>query len=388
MLDRDLVEREYGYLGEDIYLNIASVAMPPARVRDVCRNFLDDYVSTFCRKIFDDFGSMRRRAGEKLSKLINAAPEEITFVKNTTEGNSILACGYELAVGGNVVVCDLEHPSNLFPWINAQRRGIKVKSIATRHGEIPAESVIAAMDGDTRVVALSAVQYGTGYFSDLKMIGEACRRRKVVFAVDAIQGLGRLKIDVNEFCIDYLSCGGFKGLLGTLGAGFVYCDSGLIRSIVPPYAGYQSTTGHAEPPAVTRDFENLPWHDDVRRLEAGGQNTYGIMAMDKGVELILELGIDEIESHIRGLEAYMRERITDLPRLKILRPADPARWSGIVCVLFPEHAFDAARGIMEKHKIHATLRKGYLRLSIGFYNSREQMEIVTQALMELSVRCN
>ncbi len=99
MLDQLLIEKEFGYLEPNIYLNISSVAMPPVRVREVCRSFMDDYVESMGRKVMTDFEGMREETKKKLAQLINANPEEIIFVKNTTEGNSILASGYQKAPG-------------------------------------------------------------------------------------------------------------------------------------------------------------------------------------------------------------------------------------------------------------------------------------------------
>ncbi|MCC8023957.1 MAG: aminotransferase class V-fold PLP-dependent enzyme [Clostridium sp.] len=382
MLDQLLIEKEFGYLEPDIYLNISSVAMPPVRVRDVCRSFMDDYVESMGRKVMTDFEGMREETKKKLAQLINANPEEIIFVKNTTEGNSILASGYQKAPGGNVVICDLEHPSNLFPWINARSRGVEIKAVKTREGQVPAESVLEQMDEDTRVVSLSAIEYGSGFFTDLKTIGRECRRRGIVFAVDGIQALGRMEIDVEDMCIDYLAAGGFKGLMGTLGAGFVYCSPTLISHIVPPYSGYQSTVSHGVPPEVTTDFQQLPWHDDIRRLESGSLNTYGIMAMDRGVDLILELGIRDIQEHIINLERYLRGKLSALP-VTVWGQKEPERWSGIIVVQFPARLFQKARDIMDRYRIYTTLREGYIRISIGLYNTKQQMDSVYNALREL-----
>ena len=155
----------------------------------------------------------------KIARLINAAdPHEIAFVKNTCEGISIVADGFPLGRGDNVVVADQEHQANLYPWINVhQRKGVELKVVKSVHGEIPTEKMISMMDENTKILAISAAQFSTGFFTDLTTLGTECHKRGVVFVVDGIQVIGRIKIDVRKMHIDYLAAGSNKGLLGTLG---------------------------------------------------------------------------------------------------------------------------------------------------------------------------
>ena len=255
--------------------------------------------------------------------------------------------------------------------------------VKSRDGEIPMEDMIAAIDGNTRIVTVSAVQFSTGFYMDLKKLGEECRKRGVLFAVDGIQALGRLKLDVQEMGIDWLAAGTNKGLLGTLGAGLVYCRSELTEKITPPYASYQSVVSHVEPPAITTNFESLEWHSDARRFESGNLSYNCICAINKGMELILELGIENIEEHIRHLEKLLREKISDL-ELPVVQAKDSKNWGGMVCVYYPPNADEEAKKILEKYKIHCTMRGGYIRFGLNFYNTEEQMETVSAALHEIS----
>jgi selenocysteine lyase/cysteine desulfurase len=239
------------------------------------------------------------------------------------------------------------------------------------------------MNERTRVLAVSSAQFSTGFMSDLHALGAECRKRDILFAVDAIQTLGRIKLDVQVMNIDWLAAGGNKGLLGTLGAGFVYCSDRIIKSIIPPYAAYQSTETHVEPPAITTDFETLEWHPNARRFESGNLNYNGILAISKGVDLLLELGIDNIDAHIRELETRLRDKIRPLP-LKIVEPRDPKNWSGIVCVYYPPNFEEEAKAILAERRIHATIRGGYIRFGIDFYNTAEQMDITADALSSIA----
>jgi selenocysteine lyase/cysteine desulfurase len=375
-----LIEEEYGFLEGEIFLNVSQIVMPPRRVQAAYRGFMDDYVKNFGEDLIQRGWTVAGEARPKIARLVNArSPDEIAFVKNTCEGMSILADGCPLEGGDEALIADQEHQSTLFPWINQRRRGVVLRVTESANGEIPIERVLAGMNERTRVLAVSSAQFSTGFMSDLRALGQECRKRNILFAVDAIQTLGRIKLDVQEMNVDWLTAGGYKGLLGTLGAGFVYCSDRIVRDLIPPYAAYQSTVSHVAPPAVTTNFENLEWHPNARRFESGNLNYNGILAISKGVDLLLELGMDNIDAHIRGLETRLRDKIRSLP-LKTVEPRDPKNWSGIVCVYYPPQFEEEVKAILAEHRIHVTIRGGYIRFGIDFYNTPEQMDVAADAL--------
>lgn len=384
MLNWELIREEYGFLDGEIFLNVSQVCMPPKRVQKAYGSFMDDYVKCFGEGVVDAAWSIVHGCRPKLAKMIHAAHDhEIGFVKNTAEGMGILAAGYPLKPGDSVVIADQEHQSTLFPWINAhQTRGITLKVVQHEDNEIPAEKMIAAIDEHTKILVVSSAQFSTGFLADLRALGTACRERGVVFAVDGIQTLGRMEMNVQEMCIDYLVAGSNKGLLGTLGCGFIYCSDRIVQKIIPPYAGYQSTVSHVSPPSVTSNFESLEWYPHARRFESGNLSYNCILAVDQGVELLLELGIPNIEAHILKLEKHLREKIADLP-LHVVQAKDECHWSGIVCIYYPKAHERDVEDILHRYHIHCTMRGGYIRLGIDFYNTMEQMDAVSEALHQV-----
>lgn len=383
MLNKQLIDKEFGYMKGHVYLNSSLVGMPPERVKDACRVFMDEYVATFNDSIKSDLLAKRKAAKANIARLINATADDIVFEKNVTEANATFAMGYEpLKPGTNVIIADSDFPNTIYPWIHAHhQRNFDLKVYKTNRGQIPADDIIAMMDENTRAVAVAAVQSGWGYFVDLKKIGSECRKRGIAFVVDAFQGLGRVNIDVQDCCIDYLACGGFKALMGTWGASFIYCHPDTIGKVYPPTAGYQSAKSHVLAPGVTTDFSQVHFLDGVQRLEAGGQCTYAIHSIGKGVELILELGKDEVEKHVLSLERHLRDRLSDLP-LDVITPDDPARLSGMIVALYPEELTDKLKEILAREKIHATVRPGYIRMTVALFNTLEDMGLTAGALKE------
>ena len=384
MLNLDLIQKEYGFMGDTVFLNVSQVVVPPKRVQDAYRKFMDDYVSNFGIDIVSRAWDIVNNTRPKLQKLINAKEShEIAFVKNTAEGISILANGIKYNEGDNIVIADQEHQSILFPWIAAHERyGVELKVVKSIGKDVDVDGLIAAIDEHTRVVAVSSVQFSTGFRADLKKLGAACKEKGVIFCVDGIQALGRLKIDVQEMNIDWLAAGGNKGLLATLGAGFVYCSDRIVKDIIPCYAGYQSTVSHVSPPSITTEFDHLEWYPHARRFESGNLSYNCIEAISNGVDLVLELGIENIESHIKMLEKHLRSLISDL-KLTVVQAENEKDWGGVVCVYYPPEKEADVVKILENHKIVGTMRGGYIRFGLNFYNTMEQMEIVSKALHEI-----
>ncbi|WP_028329419.1 aminotransferase class V-fold PLP-dependent enzyme [Brachyspira alvinipulli] len=385
MLNKKLIEEEFSFLNGVIFLNVASVVMPPKRVQESYKSYMEEYVQNFGINLVSKSWNIVNETREKISKLINSKySHEIAFVKNTCEGMSILASRYPLKKGDNVIIADQEHQSALFPWINMhEQKGIVLKVIKNKNGEVDYKEMANAIDNNTKILIVSSIQFSTGFLSDLYFLGEECKKKGVIFAVDGIQSVGRMNIDVQKMNIDYLTCGTNKGLLGTLGAGFVYCSDNIVEKIIPYCAGYQSTINHISPPSITDNFEYIEWYPHARRFEAGNLNYNCILAISKGIDLILELGIDEIEYHIRKLERRLRESLKNIP-LTVVQAKNEKNWGGIVCIYYPNNQEEKVQEILSKYKIYCTMRAGYIRLSINFYNTEEQMDIAAKAIDEIS----
>lgn len=383
MLNFELINKEYDFMQDVIFLNVASVVMPPNRVQKDYNSFMSRYIANFGEDVVGRAWQIVANTRPKISRLLNCQPEEIAFVKNTAEGIGTLAMGYPFKPGDNVVIADQEHSSNLYAWINVQRRGVQLKIVpSTNNCDINLDNILANLDEHTKILAISAVQFSTGFYADLERLGAECKKRGIIFVVDAIQAYGRLNIDVQKCNISWLACGGNKGALATLGVGFIYCKNELAPKISPSFAGYQSTITHASPPSITENFETLEFCPHARRFEAGNLNYAGIEALGNGADLLFELGLENIQEHILKLEKLLRAQLQTL-KLHIVTPAKESNYGGVICIYYPKEAETQVVEILKKHKIYATMRGGYIRFGINFYNTKEQMQRVGQAMWEI-----
>lgn len=303
------------------------------------------------------------------AKLINTSPDEVTFVKNTSEGLSFVANGLQWNTGDNVVLSNVEFPANVYPWMNLQARGVHLKMVIEENGRIPLERLISAIDNRTRVVTISAVQYVSGYRIDLAALGEVCRQRGVFLCVDAIQALGAFPVDVKKMHIDFLSADGHKWICGPEGAGIFYCNQAVLGHLRPSTVGWLSM----------KDAENyghyvFEFRDDARRFDSGSYNIAGIYGLGAAIELLFEIGIDNISERIVRLTDQLVAGVRD-KGYRVISPRQPEEKSGIVAFFSDVHDLAAIqRHLQAEHRLIIAVREGRLRSSPHFYNSEAEIQ--------------
>lgn len=307
-----------------------------------------------------------RRAG---ATLINADPEEVTFVKNTTEGIAFVANGLRWNTGDNVVITNVEFPANVYPWLNLQAAGVRVKMVREEAGRIDFEQIAEAIDGRTRVVSISAVQFASGFRCDLTKIGQLCQVKGVLFCVDAIQALGVLPIDVREMHIDFLSADGHKWLCGPEGCGLFFCNRELLGHLRPSTVGWMCMKN-------ADDFGHyqFEFRDDARRFDSGSYNIAGIYGLGAAIELLLEIGIDAISKRVLSLTDRLVTGLRE-KHYRVLSSRQPGEASGIVAFISDKHDHtEIQRHLQAEHRLVIAVREGRLRASPHFYNTEEEID--------------
>lgn len=309
------------------------------------------------------------------AQLINADAEEITFVKNTSEGINYVANGISWVTGDNVVSTDMEFAANVYPWLNLQSRGVTLRRVPSEEGRVPFDRLAAAIDKRTRIVAVSSVQWLNGFRIDLTRLGELCKDKGVLLFVDAIQSLGVQPIDVRAMNIDFLAADSHKWLCGPEGAGIFYCQRELIGHIHPTEIGYMAMKHGFETNEIRMDLR-----DDARRFDSGVYNLAGVCAMGASINLLLEIGIDQVQYNVKGLTDQLVEGLRR-KNWTVHSPRTSSEWSGIVTFSSDKHDLDVLRKhLRTEFKIIVAARMGLLRASPHFYNSPEEIEQLIDAL--------
>lgn len=378
---------EFDYLGNKAYMDVACVAMQPKRTLTCCREFQDQFVKSNGEICFTSYSTIRDVVRTTIANLLGCSEENILFTPNTTAGDCLLMTGLTFQNGDNVVVSNFDFSSVNLGWYKLQEKGLKVKTVTAENGCITADSLIRAIDRQTRVVAVSHVHNLSGYRVDIEKLGNVCRERDIYLSVDGIQAAGRIPIDVVKAQVDIYSCGGFKGLLGVLGSAFTYCSDRVLETIQPVVWSDSNLDIDDEMPE-TAQLTSLSYRPKIARLEGGSNNTYGIAAMGTSIDLLLEIGVENIHSHIIELEREFRSILEkeSLP-IHIWGADEITHWSGIISFSFDKKYLDKLKCHLAQTQIFVTLDEkkdeGYLRISLHYYNKREHIERLARILKEV-----
>jgi selenocysteine lyase/cysteine desulfurase len=308
------------------------------------------------------------RVREMAAQLLGARhSREVAFVENTSSGLSMVAEGFDWKPGDNVVGAALEFPSNVYPWMNLAACGVEYRQVPERDGRIDPDEVLATMDGRTRMLALSWVQYASGFRSDLVRLGAACRERDVLFVVDVIQGLGVLPLDVEDSFVDVAAAAAHKWLLGPEGIGLLYVSDRVIDRLRPNRAGWRSMRN----PYNWTEYD-LAFAEGAKRFESGTLNVYGIHALGGSLDILREAGAATVE-RVLGLTERAARGLVDLG-FTLVSSRLPGETSGIIAATHPRHdPRDLVKRLGEKDILVAA-RAGRFRISPHFYNTEDEID--------------
>jgi selenocysteine lyase/cysteine desulfurase len=367
--------REFPWTAETIYLNNASIGPLPERTRLVLEEFNRRRTMPFRLPDRDLFGTMTE-CRRLVAQLLSVTPGEIALTVNTGFGLAVVARALALRPGDVVLVSDREFPANVYPWMRLRESGVTMELVPTTSQGWPDEARLLERleDPRVRVLAVSLVQFSSGYLADLAALSAATRRTGAYLVVDAIQGVGHVPVDLTRIQVDVLACGGQKWLLSPWGSGFVYVRRELIPGLDPPVTGWMAFEGTDDLTRLTRYDDTL--RADARRFELMTLPYQDFAGMNASLGLLLELGVERIGGHLRQLQepfVSWAERSGG----RIVSPQDSHR-SGILAIA-PAGVEEAFRRL-KAARIICSLREGSIRLSPHAYNTVEEMERVVEVL--------
>jgi len=350
------------------FLEAAGMTPLASPGRDAMVSLLDEISQSAYLKM-DEWSDRAKQARKTAAGLIGASDKEIAFVRNTSDGVSLVASGLGLRSGDEVIINDLEFPSNVYPWLNLQRLGVVVKTVKNDDGRVTIDSIAKAITPRTKIVAISSVQYLSGHRTDLNALGALTRDKNVLFFVDAIQSLGAIPLNVKQSGIDFLSCGGFKWLCGPMGSGIFFCDEKRLEDLDLLRVGWNSVING-------EDFSDIDmtFRDDARRFEEGSPNLAGIYGLHESIKLVTSLGVARNEAHIIALTDRLIEGL-ESKKLQIFSPRGEGEKSGIV-IFAPsgESKTDELSKRLADNKIMVIKRGRGIRVSPHFYNTASDID--------------
>ena len=360
---------EFPLTDELIYLNHAAVAPWPKRTGEAVIKFAEQN-TRYGSHFYPDWLNKEAELRTQLQTLLNApSPEDIALVKNTSEALSFVAYGLPWQAGDNIVSSNEEFPSNRLPWESLANQGVEFRQANLHSAGTPEDALFALVDSNTRLLTISSIQFASGLRMDLERIGEFCKRRGILFCIDAIQSLGAVQFDVQAYHADFVMADGHKWMFGPEGLGVFYTTPEARDKLKLTQYGWHMMKD-------THNYENKPWevHPTARRFECGSPNMLGIHAFSASLSLLLETGMAAVEAMVIKKSDYLKDAIDKNEHLVLLSERQSRLKSGIVVFKHRTVSNEVLYNYLQENGVVCALRGGGIRFSPHFYNTLEEID--------------
>jgi len=377
-----------------VYFDSAASAQKPVQVLMAEEKLHNDYYGNIHRaahfmadKATEQFEEVRT----KIKNFINAEyREEIIFTKGTTESVNLVAfsfCEQFLNEGDEIIVSEMEHHSNIVPWqMAALRKKAKIVKLPfSDSGELKLEKLPSLINKKTRLIAVAHVSNVLGTINPISAIIKIAHENNVAVFVDGAQAAQHLQIDVRKLDVDFYAFSAHK-MYGPNGVGILYGKKKWLEQI-PPYHGGGEMISEVSFDGTT--FNELPY-----KFEAGTPNITSIIAFGAAIDLINEIGLENIAEWENGLLEHATSKLKEIDGILIYGEA--AEKSSVISFNIDGiHSYDLG---MLLDKMGVAVRTGHLcadtvmqhfdiqgcvRISFGIYNTKEEVDIFMEALQKV-----
>ncbi len=376
-ISEDEVERiraEFPALERYTYFTSNGLGALSRRVARVLHERVDDLTQNAIVSTLFHNGPIVAETRSRVALLLGCDPAEIAFCRNTSEGVLWAAAAMRWQAGDEVLVAQGEYPANVLPWMAQESRGVVTRVLPQRQRRLTPALVAEAWSPRTRLLAVSFVQYNSGFRADLRALADLVHQRGGLLFCDAIQGLGALRLDVRETGVDMLAAGTHKWLLGVQGLGLFYCRRALLAELDTTHVATGSLVEDRDPEDPDAPYDRR-LIDEVRRFEEGTRNYLAIAALNESLRFLEEIGSERIENRVRALTDYV---VAEVERRggRVESPRGPGEWSGILLFAPPAAGPPAADIVAAMHgeRITINAREGCIHMGVHFYNTRAEID--------------
>jgi cysteine desulfurase / selenocysteine lyase len=357
------------------YLNSAAVSPMPVAAVNAVTSQLED-VSLNGSANYLEWVATKNRARALLAGMMNVAPETVAFMRNTSDGFAAIASGLSWKPGDNIVSFANEFPANFYPWRQVRDRfGVELRLAEERECRIDIDELIALIDSNTKLVAISAVQFASGFNADLERIGRAAHAVDALLAVDVIQALGARGFDFPALGVDIASGASHKWMCAPEGCGMLYVSDEARDRVDPTFVGWISVD-------TPWDFEDReqPFRPNALAWESGTGCSSLFYGLEQSAKLLTETGLDRIQIYLDELTDYLCELLAGKD-YEIASSRAPGEKSSIVCIRSTNGmTSNDVASRLEQEKIVISSRGDRVRIAPHFYNNREDVEHLVAAL--------
>ena len=374
-----------------VYLDSANSSQKPKAVINRLSNFYETEFSNVGRSVHSLAVTATNRFEEtrdKVQKYLNAKHrEEIIFTKSATESINLIASSFGdkfIKEGDEILTTELEHHSNYVPWhFIRQKKGAKIKfAPVNKRGEVEIDEIKKLINSKTKIIAVTHISNVTGAILPIKKIVDLAKEKKIPVLVDGTQGAPHLKIDIQELDCDFYAISCHK-MYGPNGLGILYAKKKWLEEL-PPYQG-----GGGMISEVLKD--KVSFADTPTKFEAGTMQTADVVAFSEAINFIEELGIKNIQNHEKEILQYGIEKLKKNNSVNII--GEPKERGSVMSFTIKGiHPHDIAT-ILDEDGV--AIRAGHhccqifhdkvgiaatARASIGVYNSKEDIDILCNAI--------
>jgi selenocysteine lyase/cysteine desulfurase len=286
-------------MGKKHFFGYAAVAPISTASYQAVKQFIDEFYTMGPPEVLYKYDPIYLDLADEAAKLLNCGADEITYIKNTTEGIVIASETLPLGEGDEVLVMANEYPANLLPWIKKRKDGVKVKIIGGRNNAKAFDELIAAIGPRTKAISISTAQSYDGYMFNIEMLSKLCRQKEIFLVLDAVQSIGNRKLDLQKTPCDFLVCGGQKYLRAGMGSGLMYVS----RRVMPKLKDYKVGIRSMQ------DFDEQSYSlkPGAERFQDGTQNLSGLVSLTAALRQVNEAGIDKIDARNRELLGQIKK---------------------------------------------------------------------------------
>jgi selenocysteine lyase/cysteine desulfurase len=372
-----LVKAQFPLRDGVIPMNAANLCPAPRSVLDACTQAMRDVEGDVSFQNRAKYGELREQARAKLAAYLNAAPDEIAIVRNTSEANNIIVGGLALGPGDEVLLFDENHPTNNVAWdVRAARHGFTVRRVKLETPPAAGDEILTAfrraLSPRTRALSFSDVSNVTGTRLPTKELCALARERGIYAHVDGAQTCGALRCDLRDLGCDSFSASAHKWLMGPKEAGVLFVRQERIAQIWPGVVGVGwGSTAETEARGA-RKFETL-----------GQRNDALVAAVGTTIDFHQAIGADAIEARVLQLAGAVREGLLALSGVQPVTPTAPGVSAGVVIVRIDgRDNRQLYERLYREHGVAAAATGG-LRFSPHIYNTLADIEHTVKSVAQL-----
>jgi cysteine desulfurase/selenocysteine lyase len=364
LIDPDLLSEMWPTLKDMTYLNNAATGIPPMATIDAMKDYLDNKLRATgsFKQTLDNIKAIRMN----LAKLLGGEYSQYALIPSTSSGINSFAHSIDYPEGSNIVLCDLEFPANYVPWQNIKKlHGTELRVVKSENGGVPIQRFAEAIDENTRVVAVSQIQFGTGFRADLSALEKLAHDNGAYLSVDIIQAAGCFDTDLAKLKIDFATGQAAKWMLGPIGAGYVYVEKSIMTDLRPTFLGWWGVDKLQE----FGYFDREPLAD-ARMFQVGSPAMIVYVGFLETLKILLQIPAKNREKAALATADYLRKRLSEMDI--DFYDFGPKNNSATVSCKPPD--VEKLNEKLKENNIHCSVRNGRLRVSPHFYNSTEEVD--------------